>query len=317
MEKENYSKNKKRFEVMKLLVAGVITESKAAKELSLSIRQIIRLKKKFIAGGESIDSLNYTRVHPQVNKTPDSIREKIIKLKKEGIHRSCEQIVEILPILLSKEEKRWFIKWKKPHFHLSHQTIKNILISKGVYEKIYEQITPANRFEMENFGELVQMDTSSFYGMCGYKRVYLILNLDDHSRMILSGRFFISDSVYNNMLVLRETIEKYGIFKMLYTDNASLFNYIRRKKWSWRVINGDMKFYDNDLEKQVITEIEQSLLQLGIPLLNHYPGHPRAKGKIERIFRFINSRFIKENRGKINRMNQLNSAFQNWIDRAL
>ena len=26
------------------------------------------------------------------------------------------------------------------------------------------------------------------------------------------------------MLVLRRVIEKYGLFKMLYTDNASLFN---------------------------------------------------------------------------------------------
>jgi hypothetical protein len=60
--------------------------------------------------------------------------------------------------------------------------------------------------------------------ICGYRRVYLILTLDDHSREILSGGFFNSDNVYNNMLVLRRVIEKYGLFKMLYTDNASLFN---------------------------------------------------------------------------------------------
>ncbi len=68
---------------------------------------------------------------------------------------------------------------------------------------------------------------------------------------------------------------------------------LKYKKWSWRVCSGKMKFYDNDPDKQVITEIEQSLLQLGIPLLNHYPGHPR---------------------GKVNRMNQLNGQFQNWFD---
>ncbi len=141
--------------------------------------------------------------------------------------------------------------------------------------------------------------------------------------MILAGRFFLSDSVYNNMFVLRETIERYGIFRMGYTDNASLFNYIRHKKWSWRVYDGQMKFYDNDPEKQVITEIEEALLELGIPLLNHYPGHPRAKGKIERMFRFINNRFVKECKSRVNRLNQLNNLFQdrvcwynrNWINR--
>jgi len=308
------SEIKKRFEVMDLLTSGVITEKQAAEQLFLSVRQVQRIKKRFISGGKSIESLFFHRQHPQVNKVPDSICQKVVFLKQQGPHRSCQHISELLPSLLSKEEKRWFTKWRKHHFHLSHQTIKNILKQAGLYEKLYERDTPAIRFEMDNFGELVQIDTSCFTGICGYKRVYLILNLDDHSRMILSGGFFISDSVYNNMLILRETIERYGIFRMAYTDNASLFNYIRHKKWSWRVYNGQMKFYDNDPEKEVITEIEEALLQLGIPLLTHYPGHPRAKGKIERIFRFINNRFVKEYRkSRINRLNQLNNLFQEWL----
>ncbi|MCM8763745.1 MAG: hypothetical protein NC830_00030 [Candidatus Omnitrophica bacterium] len=75
-----------------------------------------------------------------------------------------------------------------------------------------------------------------------------------------------------------------------------------------------MKFYDNDPDKQVITEIEQALLQLGIPLLTHYPGHPRAKGKIERMFRFIEGRFVEEVRNRATRLGQLNSFFQAWIN---
>ena len=305
---------KKRFEVMNLLVSGVITERQAAEQLSLSLRQIQRIKRRFVLEGKTIECLLFDRQHPQVNKVPDSICQKVVFLKQQGSHRSCQHICELLPSILNKEEKKWFIRWGKPHFHLSHQTIKNILKQAGLYENVYETTTPAVRFEMENFGELVQMDTSPFSGLCGYKRVYLILNLDDHSRMILAGRFFLSDSVYNNMLILRETIERYGIFKMVYTDNASLFNYIRHKKWSWRAYNGQMKFYDTDLDKQVITEIEEALLQLGIPLLNHYPGHPRAKGKIERIFRFINNRFVREYRNRLNRLNQLNNLFQTWIN---
>jgi len=102
-------------------------------------------------------------------------------------YRSCQHISELLPSLLSKEEKIWFIKWQKCHFHLSHQTIRNILKQAGLYEKLYERDTPAIRFEMDNFGELVQIDSSPFSGICGYKRVYLILNLDDHSRMMVKS----------------------------------------------------------------------------------------------------------------------------------
>jgi hypothetical protein len=52
--------------------------------------------------------------------------------------------------------------------------------------------------------------------------------------------------------LFREAIEKDGIFKMVYTDNASLFNYLRHKKWSWKVYNEERKFYDSNLDKQVI-----------------------------------------------------------------
>lgn len=307
---------RKRFEVMNLLASRVITEKKAAEELHLSTRQIRRLGKRFIQDKKTIESLFFQRHHPQINKTPDNIRNKVVLLKEEGLHRSCQHITELLPSLLAKEEKKWFIRWRKFHFHLSYKTVENILKQSGLYKQVYDKTTPAKRFEMESFGELVQMDTSSFPSLCGYKRVYLILTLDDYSRRILDGRFFLSDSVYNNMLVLREAVEKYGLFKMLYTDNASLFKYIRHKekKFSWRVYSGDMKFYENKTDPdKVITEIEEALLQLGIPLLTHYPGHPRAKGKIERVFRFINGRFVKEARGKINNLDYLNKLFQDWI----
>lgn len=298
MGKIYFTEVRKRFEVMNLLTSEVITEEKAAEELHLSTRQIKRLKKRFIQSDRNIESLLFQRTHIQVNKTPQSIREKVVLLKGQGLYRSCQHIVELLPSFLTKEDKTWFTKWEKPHFHLSHQTIRNILIDTSIYEKVYDKTTPAKRFEMENFGELVQMDTSSFSSLCGYKRVYLILTLDDYSRRILAGRFCLSDTVYNNMLVLREIIKKYGIFKMLYTDNASLFNFTRHKekRFSYRVYGGEGKFYENKIEPEnVTTEIEEALLSLGIPLLTHYPGHPRAKGKIERIFRFINQRHDKRN----------------------
>ena len=236
-------------------------------------------------------------------------------MKQEGSHRSCQHISELLPPLLSKKEKDWFTNWGKPHFHLSHMTVRRILEQTGLYENVYEKTTPATRFEMEKFGELVQMDTSSFRSLCGYKRVYLILTLDDYSRRILAGRFVLSDTVYNNMLVLREVIEKYGLFKMLYTDNASLFEYLRYKDYSMRVHKGQMFWYENKGNPEsIITEIEQALLELGIPLLTHYPGHPRAKGKIERIFQFIEGRFVEEVRKTATRLEQLNNLFNAWIN---
>jgi len=313
--KKSALKATKRFEIMSLLASGAINISRAAEELSLSPRQIKRLKKRFITQGQTFDSLSFLRTHLQANKIPGSIREKIILLKKEGLHRSCQHISELLPPLLSEPEKKWLLQQNKSNLHLSYKTVERILKEAGVYEKVYEKTTPACRFEMQNFGELVQMDTSSFRNLCGYKRLYLILTIDDYSRRILAARFHLSNSVYNNMLVLREAIERYGLFRMLYTDNDSLFNYIRYQDGSRKVIRGVMRDIPSKTPPETITtEIEAALLRLGIPLLTHFPGHPRAKGKVERIFQFIERRFVKEVRKKAGKVTQLNSFLQGWIN---
>ena len=74
------------------------------------------------------------------------------------------------------------------------------------------------------------MDTSSGAWLEGYRRIYLVLILDDFSRTILAARFFNSDSTYNYMLVLREAIEGYGIFPILYSDNEALCALLENNK---------------------------------------------------------------------------------------
>ena len=153
---------------------------------------------------------------------------------------------------------------------------------------------------------MVQMDTSSGSWLEGYRRIYLVLIMDDFSRTILAARFFDSDSTYNNMLVLREAIERYGIFPILYSDNDSKFKLIRYE--GSRFFN----YKEETLAGEVITEIHRALLELGITLITHLPGNARAKGKIERLFRFIQERFISEHEAA--NLDELNSQLQKWID---
>ena len=134
---------------MGLLTSGVITERQAGEQLNLSIRQVRRLKGRFIEGGKTIDSLVFYRQHQQVNKVPYSIREKVIFLKKEGMHRSCQHIVEILPGILNKEEKVKEIRkqtnygrrrisyflWKEEGIKMSESTIGKILRRNNLSKK--------------------------------------------------------------------------------------------------------------------------------------------------------------------------------------
>ena len=56
-------KVKKKFEVLNLLTSGIITNKQASEELQLSLRQIYRLKERFILGDKTIESLEYRRIH--------------------------------------------------------------------------------------------------------------------------------------------------------------------------------------------------------------------------------------------------------------
>ncbi|MCM8805021.1 MAG: hypothetical protein NC833_07195 [Candidatus Omnitrophica bacterium] len=47
-------KIKERFEVMNLLTLGVITEAQSAEQLCLSLRQVQRLKERFVCGGKTM-----------------------------------------------------------------------------------------------------------------------------------------------------------------------------------------------------------------------------------------------------------------------
>jgi len=69
---------------------------------------------------------------------------------------------------------------------------------------------------------------------------------------------------------------------------------------------------EETLDEEVITEIHRALLELGITLITHLPGNARAKGKIERLFRFIQERFISEHTAS--NLDELNSQLQKWIN---
>lgn len=298
------------YRIITLVKEKRMKQKQAAKELNLSTRQIRNLVKRLRQSNGSIESLRYRRNHPAWNRIPDPIRDKVAKLKQQRKKRSCQHIAEMLTKHLANEEQK--LLGQREMIHPS--TVRRILIEKSQYSKSYTKQEPANRFEMSSFGELVQMDTHHIRRWPDFGRIYLIMLIDDFSRMILAGRFLPSDSTYNNMLVLKEAIRKYGLFQMLYTDNSSIFNYTLHTKFSHRVIKGQMEFYPYHANpQQVKTDVEIALLELGIPMINHAIGNPKAKGKIERLFRFIEGRFVKEQRYQVKSLDELNRNFQIWI----
>jgi transposase InsO family protein len=140
-----------------------------------------------------------------------------------------------------------------------------------------------SRFEARECGDLVQMDTTWGYWWKN-QRLCLTVLLDDYSRYILSARFSLSDTSWHNMKLIRDTVEKYGSFRLLYTDNASFFKAIRHNK----------SMYQNHTKDEYESEITRACREAKITHICHKPYQPQGKGKVERFFRFFQERFLDD-----------------------
>ncbi|TDW08040.1 Mu transposase-like protein [Breznakia blatticola] len=124
-------------------------------------------------------------------------------------------------------------------------------------------------FAFEKANDCWQADTSHTIYLTekGKKRkVYLILFLDDASRLVVGFDFFYEDSAVNVQKVFKKAIATYGIPKRLYVDNGSS--------------------YANQ-------QLSLICAMLGVVLIHTKPYDAQAKGKVERIFRTIKDQWMR------------------------
>lgn len=275
-----------RHHVLSLIASGYLTVTQAARELSLSVRQAKRLWKVYRDGNGDIARLAPRTRHRASPILTDDVRTRIADLVAHYPDWSCLQLTERLNedgVIISRETVR-----QAAHI------IKDDRIKKSGIAK------PSTRFEAHCFGEIVQMDTCVGAWLTGSGYQNLIVCLDDCSRFVVSAGIFSTDSTWTNMCVIRQMIELWGLPGMLYTDNASHFKVIRHKglkPWNY--------------PDHYRTRIQEVLAQLGVTHVAHHPFNPRAKGKIERFFRFIQARLLRNNTAR--NLIELNFQLHQWL----
>lgn len=97
------------------------------------------------------------------------------------------------------------------------------------------------------------------------RRVYCIMIIDDHSRLLVGGELFYSDNACNFQKVLKDAIAAYGIPDKLYVDNGCS--------------------YSNE-------QLPMICVSLGILLLHTKIRDGASKGKVERHFRTLKERWL-------------------------
>lgn len=117
------------------------------------------------------------------------------------------------------------------------------------------------------------------------KKSYLIAFIDDHSRLIPHGAFYLSERLTSFLDAFEKALLKRGLPRKLYVDNGSAF----RSK-----------------------HLEHITASLGIALIHSRPYKPEGRGKIERFFRTVRGDVLTGFTGTT--MEELNESFDKWIN---
>lgn len=121
------------------------------------------------------------------------------------------------------------------------------------------------------------------------RRAWLYTFLDDHSRLCLHGRFSFKGDLPALELVLRRSIQKYGLPTRVYYDNGATYR------------------------SEHMRHIVACLGIAGITFTQ--VRRPMGHGKIEALNRLINSAFIAEvSASRIRTLDALNEAWVAWCD---
>jgi putative transposase len=122
----------------------------------------------------------------------------------------------------------------------------------------------------------------------GSVRARLFLIVDDHSRLLVDGRFLARENARACQDLLRRAVTRRGLPEIFYADNGAPFS----NAW-----------------------LARTCAVLGIRLVHSRPYSPQGRGKQERLNRYIREAFLAEATHQgIESLDQLNDLFAAWAE---
>jgi len=170
---------------------------------------------------------------------------------------------------------------------LNNSTVYRFLHQQNLVHLPVKRPVDRRKFEAELPNDLWQSDV-----MHGPKvdvngkmrKSYLIAVIDDHSRLIAHGEFYLSEALVCYLDAFENALAKRGLPRKLYVDNGAAFR---------------------------SRHLEYICASLAIALIHSKPYQPQGRGKIERFFRTVRGQFLPGFKG--HSLNELNEAFDGWL----
>ena len=218
--------------------------------------------------------------------------DEALRDRRRGHNRKLTERDEAQIVACKGERVHRSARFIRDHLKLlvSEEAVRLVLVKHGLNRISLPAVKPIQRFVAEEPNDLWQIDIMGRVRFPLVGDLYLILALDDHSRFILSGAFFFRQFKLNVFLVLYRAFVRWGIPKAILSDSGSQF-----------------KSHHGQGE----ADYEWYAKKLGVELI--YANRAQTKGKIERLFRFIQRDFVMENL-HLTSLEEINVAFERWIE---
>jgi len=170
---------------------------------------------------------------------------------------------------------------------LNNSTVYRFLHQQNLAQLPIKKPVDRRKFEAELPNDLWQSDVMhgpkvDFNGKM--RKSYLIAVIDDHSRLIAHGQFYLSEALNSYLEAFENALAKRGLPRKLYVDNGAAFR---------------------------SRHLEYISASLAIALIHSKPYTPQGRGKIERFFRTVRGQFLTGFKGQT--LKELNESFEHWL----
>lgn len=206
-------------------------------------------------GLEGLEALS-RRPHQSPAKTPDSLEQRVVALRREHPAWGGRKIAARLKALGAAAVP-------------APSTITGILHRHQlVTPEASEAAAPWQRFEHAQPNDLLQMDFKGHFATLNGPRCHPLTVIDDHSRYLLTLQACTDEQTLTVKERLERTFGRYGLPRRMLMDNGS----------PWGGTHSEHCF----------TPLTVWLIRMGIGIVHGRAFHPQTQGKDERLHRTLN-----------------------------
>lgn len=248
--------------VLHSVQSGKRSQVEAARLLGLCSRQVRRLQRRLIDGGDGA-IVHRLRGRPSNHQLDPELRRAVLEA-----YRS--RYADFGPTFASE-------KLAQEGLHVGVQTLRRWLVAEGLWQRRRRREAHRSRRPRRScLGELVQMDASIHDWLEGRGEEVVLITLIDDATNYTLARFYPAGTVEAHMDLLGRWLRRQGRPLALYTDRHSIF----QPQDKGQALPG------------ALTQFGRALKELDIELILAHS--PQAKGRVERSFGTAQDRWVKE-----------------------